>query len=124
MRSMMQALLAALVLVVHAGPANAGPAWSAQPIVWAQCPDNPEGECGTLEVPLDHRKPNGPRIDLAVARHRATPLWHPGLSAERTQLVWSDGDIRAHTSRQIDTIRTDRAPIFVLVCMESIRYDA
>jgi pimeloyl-ACP methyl ester carboxylesterase len=71
-RSMMRVLLAALVLVVHVGPANAGPTWSAQPIAWVQCPDNPAGECGTLEVPLDYRKPNGRRINVALARHRAT----------------------------------------------------
>jgi pimeloyl-ACP methyl ester carboxylesterase len=65
-------LLAAMVLVVHAGPANAGPAWSAQPITWLPCPENPEGECGTLSVPLDWSKPNGSRIALAVGRHRAT----------------------------------------------------
>ncbi|NKE62502.1 alpha/beta hydrolase [Lentzea sp. PSKA42] len=64
--------LAAMVLVTCAGSVNAEPAGSAQSIAWAPCPDDPEGECGTLSVPLDWNKPRGQRIDLAVARHPAT----------------------------------------------------
>lgn len=72
MRSMRRALatlLAAMTLVTCAGVANAEPAPS---ITWAPCQDNPEGECGTLSVPLDWSRPNGRRIDLAVGRHLAT----------------------------------------------------
>lgn len=75
MRSMTRALatpLAALILVISPGAANAEPAGPARSIAWAPCPDNQEGECGTLSVPLDWSKPGGQRIDLAVARHRAT----------------------------------------------------
>ncbi|MEV6236118.1 alpha/beta hydrolase [Lentzea sp. NPDC051838] len=45
---------------------------STPPVTWVPCPDNPAGECGTLSVPLDWAKPRGPRIDLAIARHKAT----------------------------------------------------
>jgi pimeloyl-ACP methyl ester carboxylesterase len=72
MRLMTRALaapLAAMILMTSAGAVNAAPARS---IAWAPCPDNPEGECGTLSVPLDWKKPWGQRIDLAVARHAAT----------------------------------------------------
>lgn len=75
MRSMTRALatpMAALVLVFCAGTANSEPVGAARSIAWAPCPDDQEGECGTLSVPLDWGKPRGPRIDLAVARHRAT----------------------------------------------------
>lgn len=72
MRSVRRALatsVAVVVLVVSAGAAHAEPA---KPITWAACPDNPEGECGTLSVPLDWDEPHGRRVDLAIARHRAT----------------------------------------------------
>ncbi|MEU0878564.1 alpha/beta hydrolase [Lentzea sp. NPDC005914] len=66
---MRRALAAVVMLVIWAGSANAEPARS---IAWAPCADNPEGECGTLSVPLDWSKPLGPRIDVAVARHKAS----------------------------------------------------
>ncbi len=39
------------------------------PLSWHGCD---EGECATLVVPLDYRRPDGPTIDLAVARKVAT----------------------------------------------------
>ncbi|GAB2805253.1 alpha/beta hydrolase [Lentzea nigeriaca] len=60
---------AVLVSVLSGGTAYAEPA---PPISWVRCPDNPEGECGRLSVPLDWKRPGGQRIDLAVARHAAT----------------------------------------------------
>ena len=69
MKKTLATLLTAMILVLCAGAANAGGVPS---IAWAPCPDNPEGECGTLSVPLDWAKPRGQRIDLAVARHVAT----------------------------------------------------
>ncbi|MET8763428.1 alpha/beta hydrolase [Lentzea sp. NPDC004782] len=68
-RRALATLVAAAMLVSWAGPADAEPARS---IAWAPCEDNPEGDCGTLNVPLDWSKPRGPRIDVAVARHRAS----------------------------------------------------
>ncbi|MET9626511.1 alpha/beta hydrolase [Lentzea sp. NPDC006480] len=66
---MRRALATVLLLVIWAGSAQAEPA---QSIAWAPCAENPEGECGTLTVPLDWSRPRGQRIDLAVARHQAT----------------------------------------------------
>src|SRR5688500_1100523 len=71
-RSLRRALassIVATVLVTCAGVASAEPAPA---IAWAPCADDPEGECGTLSVPLDWAKPWGQRIDVAVARHKAT----------------------------------------------------
>lgn len=72
MRSLRRALassIVATVLVTCAGVASAEPAPA---IAWAPCADDQEGECGTLSVPLDWAKPWGQRIDVAVARHKAT----------------------------------------------------
>ena len=69
MRRALASSLAAVVLVLSGGAAHAEPP---SRIAWAPCQDNPEGECGTLSVPLDWKKPRGQRVDLAVARHRAT----------------------------------------------------
>ncbi|USX54838.1 alpha/beta hydrolase [Lentzea sp. HUAS12] len=69
MRRALATSLAAVVLIISAGAVHAEPAPS---LGWAPCPDNPEGQCGTLSVPLDWKKPDGPRIDLAIARHQAT----------------------------------------------------
>jgi pimeloyl-ACP methyl ester carboxylesterase len=69
MKRALATLVAAMTLVTCGGVANAEPARS---IAWAPCQDEPEGECGTLSVPLDWGRPNGRRIDLAVGRHRAT----------------------------------------------------
>ncbi|MDX3660152.1 alpha/beta hydrolase [Streptomyces sp. ID05-26A] len=69
MRRVLATSIAAVVLVVSAGAAHAEPA---PPLTWAACPDDQEGECGTLTVPLDWDRPQGRRIDLAIARHRAT----------------------------------------------------
>jgi pimeloyl-ACP methyl ester carboxylesterase len=66
------ALMTGTTLVIAAGAANAQPARPAPSIAWAPCPDDPDGECGTLRVPLDWTKPRGHGIDLAVARHLAT----------------------------------------------------
>lgn len=44
-------------------------------IVWGECPPLPDGAsrdprqvCGTLQVPLDHGRPDGPSLELAVSR--------------------------------------------------------
>ena len=53
-------------------PATAG--GSAAPafrIDWGPCADAPGVQCGTLEVPVDWAKPNGPRVPLALARRPA-----------------------------------------------------
>ncbi len=52
----------------HASPAAAGP------LRWAPCDDpaKPGAECATLSVPVDWAHPGGPRLELAVARRKAT----------------------------------------------------
>ncbi|WP_030468510.1 alpha/beta hydrolase, partial [Lentzea aerocolonigenes] len=69
MRRALALPIAAMVLVISGGVAAAEQAPS---IAWAPCEDNPEGECGTLSVPLDWSRPGGGRIEIAVARHVAT----------------------------------------------------
>jgi pimeloyl-ACP methyl ester carboxylesterase len=68
------ALLALATLLpvpaADAAPRTAGAA--AGGIVWAPCEEEPAAECGTLTVPIDWSKPDGPTIDLAVARRKAT----------------------------------------------------
>src|ERR1044071_6514516 len=66
------AVLTSAALLTGAVSAPAEPAWTPEPIDWGTCADFPDGECGTLSVPLDWRRPAGPTVDLAVARHRAT----------------------------------------------------
>ncbi|MFF7871125.1 alpha/beta hydrolase [Streptomyces qaidamensis] len=53
---------------VHASPA------AAEPLRWAPCDDpaEPGAECATLSVPVDWAHPGGPRLELAVARRKAT----------------------------------------------------
>ncbi|WP_086850060.1 alpha/beta hydrolase [Amycolatopsis kentuckyensis] len=79
---MLGTVLASALLLTGAAPAVADAGWTPSPIVWTACPDDPDnpappdGECGTLRVPLDWRSPHGPSISLAVARHRATDSAH------------------------------------------------
>ena len=53
---------------VHASPSATGP------LRWAPChePANPGAECATLSVPVDWAHPDGPTLELAVARRKAT----------------------------------------------------
>ncbi|MFF9671816.1 alpha/beta hydrolase [Streptomyces eurythermus] len=53
---------------VHASPSAEGA------LRWAPCdaPEKPGAECATLSVPVDWTHPGGPRLDLAVARRKAT----------------------------------------------------
>ncbi|MGW3993692.1 alpha/beta hydrolase [Amycolatopsis sp. NPDC004772] len=79
---MLGTVLASALLLTGAAPAVADAGWTPVPIVWSACPDDPDsptppdGECGTVRVPLDWNSPHGPSIDLAVARHRATDSAH------------------------------------------------
>lgn len=61
------------------------PASAAEPLRFGPCPDSVPAppaparvECGHLSVPLDHRRPDGPHIDIAVSRVPAS-----GSPAER-----------------------------------------
>jgi pimeloyl-ACP methyl ester carboxylesterase len=77
---MFGAVLTSVLLLTGTAPAVAEPMWSPPSIAWTSCPDLPDGECGTLRVPLDWNRPWGSSIDLAVARHRATnPVGRVGV---------------------------------------------
>ncbi|MEV0386206.1 alpha/beta fold hydrolase [Nonomuraea sp. NPDC050643] len=41
-------------------------------ITWAPCEEEPAAECGKLAVPIDWSKPGGQKVDIAVARRKAT----------------------------------------------------
>jgi hypothetical protein len=70
------AVLTSAFLLTSAVTAVAEPAWSPEPVSWGPCADYPDGECGTLRVPLDWHRPRAATVDLAVARHRATDPAH------------------------------------------------
>ncbi|MGJ5894829.1 alpha/beta hydrolase [Streptomyces niveiscabiei] len=79
------ALLAATALLHLPLP----PASAAEPLRFGPCPDSVSAppapdrvECGHLTVPLDHRRPDGPRIDIAVSRVPAS-----GPPAERRGIL-------------------------------------
>ncbi|MCZ9337062.1 alpha/beta hydrolase, partial [Streptomyces sp. TRM76130] len=70
-------MAAVAVLAVTTGLA-AAPAAQASPsaaatLRWAPCgdPAQPGAECTTLSVPVDWARPDGPTLDLAVARRKA-----------------------------------------------------
>ncbi|MEV7653562.1 alpha/beta hydrolase [Streptomyces anulatus] len=72
------AMVVGVVTVVTTGLA-AAPAVHASPsatgaLRWAPCDAEakPGAECATLSVPVDWNRPDGPRLDLAVARRQAT----------------------------------------------------
>jgi pimeloyl-ACP methyl ester carboxylesterase len=69
-RSTVAALVLALVAVACGGDADPGRGRAADrsTLDWERCG---AVECATLTVPLDHDRPDGPAIDLALARRRA-----------------------------------------------------
>lgn len=78
------ALTLAFALTLALGTARADAA--ASPPDWQACPGQPDFQCASLQVPLDHAKPGGAQISLALIRHPATDpaqrvgslLWNPG----------------------------------------------
>lgn len=54
-------------------PTSGFPAgWKPPRLRWSACEDDRSAQCTTLEVPLDWSQPQGPTIELALARRRAT----------------------------------------------------
>ena len=50
---------------------------TAKPLSWSPCyPREGNFQCADLTVPLDHSQPDGPTIDVAVIRQRATDRAH------------------------------------------------
>ncbi|MFY1688901.1 alpha/beta fold hydrolase [Plantactinospora sp. WMMB782] len=59
--------------VAAATAAATVPSGASGPAVeWHPCPDDRSAECGTLSVPVDWKRPDGPRFDLSLARRTAT----------------------------------------------------
>ncbi|MEF9907053.1 hypothetical protein [Streptomyces sp. P9-A2] len=58
----------------RAGRAGRGGPGGAAALDWQPCEDPAQQgfDCATLEVPLDHDRPAGETIDLALIRHKAT----------------------------------------------------
>lgn len=72
-RSLSLALTAAALAVTALPPAASATTPTPTPgaLRWGPCPDGasaPRLECSTLEVPLDHRDPDGRQIEIAVSR--------------------------------------------------------
>lgn len=71
-RTLSVLLVSALALagVVGTGPqASAARAPTPGITDWHPCPERPDVECGSLRVPLDWSRPDGPQITLALARN-------------------------------------------------------
>ncbi|MFI6638785.1 alpha/beta fold hydrolase [Streptomyces sp. NPDC050504] len=75
------ALAAATALTAPAALAAPGTAAAKAPrpsLAWGPCPKgepphpSPKAQCATVEVPVDWSRPDGPKTDIFVARHRAT----------------------------------------------------
>jgi pimeloyl-ACP methyl ester carboxylesterase len=64
--SLLAVAFVGLTALLPVSPANA------EAIAWAPCVEEPAAECGTLTVPIDWAKPDGPTVDIAVARRKAT----------------------------------------------------
>ncbi|MFB4280925.1 alpha/beta fold hydrolase [Nonomuraea sp. MTCD27] len=72
---MLAAALLALATALPISAANAATGTtteSTESIAWAPCEEEPSAECGKLTVPIDWSKPDGPKVDIAVARRKAT----------------------------------------------------
>jgi pimeloyl-ACP methyl ester carboxylesterase len=69
-----------LVAIVPAASAQSEPesgdasssAATPREIDWSPCEEDPNVQCGTLTLPVDWERPNGPTFELAVARRPAT----------------------------------------------------
>ena len=66
---LLAAALAAAGVVSTGPPASAARAPTPGITDWHPCPDRPDVQCGSLQVPLDWARPHGPKISLAVARN-------------------------------------------------------
>jgi pimeloyl-ACP methyl ester carboxylesterase len=44
---------------------------SPQVLQWTPCPDVPDTECASIQVPIDYARPDGPRLPLRLGRVRA-----------------------------------------------------
>nr|SBO91749.1 proteinase (secreted protein) [Nonomuraea gerenzanensis] len=70
--TLLAAALMAMATLSSVAPANAETTEATRTITWAPCEEEPTAECGKLTVPIDWSKPDGPTVDIAVARRKAT----------------------------------------------------
>ena len=103
------ALLLALALAL-AAPARAAEG----PIAWAPC--GLGAECGTLDVPLDHAQPDGPRLSVAVARRPA-----PDPAQRLGSLVLNFGGPGAPSAEILRDMPAELLPVLFPVVSE--RFD-
>ncbi|SEP49478.1 alpha/beta hydrolase [Amycolatopsis saalfeldensis] len=72
MRTVLSMALAAMAVVsATAGVADAATAASGASVQWGACPADvtkPGLQCSTIEVPLDYRRPDGRKIEVAISR--------------------------------------------------------
>jgi hypothetical protein len=72
------ALAAALAATAAIAPSSPAAAVKVPKLDWQSCADPAQRgfQCATARVPLDYSHPRGPRIHLAVIRHRASDRAH------------------------------------------------
>src|SRR5262249_28454690 len=63
-------------VVVSGSPVGAAERQRAPASAWQPCAEDPTAQCGTVSVPVDWSRPDGPRIELALARRPATDPEH------------------------------------------------
>lgn len=75
-RRMSRVATAGAIAVVAAGClvglVGAAAAQSGSGLVWKACPNAPEAQCASLQVPVEWAQPRGPKISLALVRLQAT----------------------------------------------------
>lgn len=71
MRRSRWSLLAGVIAVAGAVTVTTPASAEVGTIDWRPCPDKPQVECGTLEVPLDWSAPNGKTTYIGIARIKA-----------------------------------------------------
>jgi hypothetical protein len=66
-RPLRAAILTVAILLTY----GAAPAPAPRVITWTACPEDPQVQCGTMRVPADWAKPDGPATTLTIARRPA-----------------------------------------------------
>ncbi|MGI5268333.1 hypothetical protein ACQEUU_04225 [Nonomuraea sp. CA-218870] len=68
-----------------------------QTIAWTPCEEEPAADCGTLTVPIDWSKPDGAKVDIAVARRKATDPAARNCAGTSTSSASTRGGLAAAT---------------------------
>ena len=107
------AAVTAVTLTAVTWSASATPA---DDIDWQPCPQAPDVDCGSVTVPLDWDDPDGPTIDIALARRPATDpdarigavVMDPGgPGGSGVDLVTAESVLTPATEARFDTIGFD-----------------